>query len=210
MRLGELDSLARRTEQAIKRYGKDRVAGRFEQQLALLASSLGCVVVQTRRFERSVDIVCCSEVPRATFLIEAKTTARAYSLPTSDERALVEYVETVRDGLGVLPSLQLALLVGPDPASTLGPKLRRLSIQLKIPVRYLRAADLAKARLRISGSFPLGKFLSELKDAPGVIDDRIISKLVADHDMERQLVFDLVNLKIGKDQPRPRPDIVRD
>ena len=196
LKLGELDALSRRTERVLRRYGRDRVAGRFEQQLALLASSMGCIVVQTRRFERSVDIVCLSESARATFLVEAKSTARAYSLPTSDERALAEYVETVRSGLGFLPPLQLILLVGPDPTKTLGPKLRQLSIQLNVPVRFLRAADLARARLRINGVFPLNNLLTRLKEADEVVDEALISMLAEDHEKELRLILDLVRLRL--------------
>lgn len=198
MKLGELAALAKRTEPVMKRYGRFGVAGRFEQQLALVANSLGCIVVQTRRFERSVDIVCFSENPKATFLIEAKTTARPYSLPTSDQRALVEYVSAIRDGLGVLPALQLVILVGPEPAGTLQSKLRQLSLEMNLPIRYLRAADLATVRRHIVGPFPLGGFLSALKNGQEIVEKQVISGLVSDHRRERQLVLDLVNFKLRK------------
>jgi hypothetical protein len=197
MRLGELDSLSRRTPSVVARYGKERLAGRFEQQLAMLASTLGCVVVQTRRFERSVDIVCFSETPKATFLIEAKTTAGPYSLPTKDERALAEYVETVREGLRFLPSLQLVIIVGPDPTGTLGPKLRRLSLEIGVPIRFLRAGELARARQQIAGSFPLSKFLKCLKEDSEVIDQQTISTLIQWDRTDRQRFLDLVNLRLS-------------
>jgi hypothetical protein len=163
----------------------------------MLASTLGCVVVQTRRFERSVDIVCFSETPKATFLIEAKTTAGPYSLPTKDERALAEYVETVREGLRFLPSLQLVIIVGPDPTGTLGPKLRRLSLEIGVPIRFLRAGELARARQQIAGSFPLSKFLKCLKEDSEVIDQQTISTLIQWDRTDRQRFLDLVNLRLS-------------
>jgi hypothetical protein len=48
----------------------------------------------------------------------------------------------------------------------------------------------------MSCAFPLG-CLSELTDAPEVVDGQVISKLLADH-KERQLVIDLVDLKMGR------------
>ena len=105
-------------------------------------------------------------------------------------------METVRSGLGFLPPLQLILLVGPDPTKTLGPKLRQLSIQLNVPVRFLRAADLARARLRINGVFPLNNLLTRLKEADEVVDEALISMLAEDHEKELRLILDLVRLRL--------------
>ena len=156
IRLRELDLLARRDNAMIRKYGTKQVEKIFEQQLALIAQSLGLHVVPTRSGQRTVDLICISADPavRLSFLLEAKTTQRPYNLPRDDARALIEYVNDVRRALTTLPPLQFVLIVGPTASSTLEGKLQRLEIEVGLPVRFCTAADIAQLRELITGPLP--------------------------------------------------------
>jgi hypothetical protein len=83
----ELSQLARRSDVIIQRYGKSEIETRFEAQLALLMQSFGFLVVRTERAQRRIDLVCIapgSPGESYTFLLEAKTTAANYALPTKE------------------------------------------------------------------------------------------------------------------------------
>ncbi len=158
----EIGKLARRDESVVTRYGDKAVEERFEQQLSVLFQSFGFIVASTSRGERRVDLICIATQAGAmpfTVLVEAKSTARAYSLPTKDARALQEYVETVKYKLNTFPPLKLVLIVGPEPARTLDSKLRTLESQVSVPFRYCRAEFLSNLRSAFAGALPSGVFL---------------------------------------------------
>lgn len=173
IRLEELALLARRDESLFSRYGKNRIARRFEQQLALIFQSLGLYVVSTRVGTSTVDLVCISSDSdeRVTFLVEAKTSKAAYSLPKKDARALREYVSDVRHSLSTLPPLGFVLILGGEPSRTLSDKLAELESQLNAPVRFLRSQQLADLRERIPGQLPLRVFCKEV-----LVGDRILGE----------------------------------
>lgn len=160
LRIREFADLASRSPTMKKRYGERRVETLFEDQLSLLAQSLGFYVVRARTGTRRVDLVCLTRdtADRYTALIEAKTSGKAYSLPTDDQRALREYVEDVRSTLLTLPPLQFVLLVGSKASSTLEAKLMRLESEVSVPVRFLDAARLAELRDLLPGPVPAGSF----------------------------------------------------
>jgi hypothetical protein len=155
--LPELSLLAKRAQVIVQKYGEKEVEKVFEQQLALIAQSLGFYVVSTRRGERTVDLVCISGDPyeKITVLLEAKTSTKPYSLPTKDERALVEYIEEVKRSLRTLPPLKYVLIVGHRAGQNLEKKLAQLQERTEVPIRFCAAQDLADLRESIPGSAPL-------------------------------------------------------
>jgi hypothetical protein len=160
LRIREFPELAKRTQAMKKKYGERHIETIFEDQLALLAQSLGFYVVRARRGTRRVDLLCLTTggAELYTALIEAKTSGRPYAFPTDDQRALREYVEDVRATLATLPTLRFLLLVGYRAASTLEAKLRDFETEVGVPVRFVDAEALVTLRDRLPGPVPLGAF----------------------------------------------------
>lgn len=171
VRLPELSLLARRAPEVAKVYGEKRVERVFEQQIALVTQSLGFYVVPTREGERSVDLLCISadQGSRFVFLLETKSSRRPYALPARDERALVDYVGDVRRGLPTLGPLHFVLIVGPEPARTLGRRLTSLQSRLGIPVRYCPAREMAHLRELTPSLMPMSVFLHNILESPVVL-----------------------------------------
>jgi hypothetical protein len=181
LRLHELSLLARRDPAVVKEYGVKRVEKVFEQRLALLTQSLGFYVVSTRNAERTVDLVCISSDPREplTAMIEAKSTTKAYSLPTKDERALLEYIDDIKRSLTTLPPLRFVLIVGHKAAKTLSPKLKRLEGIAGVPIRFCSAEVLMALREAIPGPIPMSFITREIVAANHILDDSF-AKAAAD------------------------------
>ena len=148
IRLPELSLLARRDPVIVGKYGSKQIESIFEQQLSLILQSFGFIVVRTRRGDRTVDLVCISADPRQrmTILVEAKTTKGAYSLPTDDERALLEYVRDVRENLTTMPPLAFVLIVAPKATSRIETELTSIEAKTGTPVRLISASDFAQLR----------------------------------------------------------------
>jgi hypothetical protein len=171
MRLRELAPLANRDAHMIKKYGTKQIEKVFEQQLALIVQSFGLYVISTRTGERTVDLICISADPTAhfTFLLEAKTSGRPYSLPRDDARALLEYISEVQAGLTTLPPLRFVLMIGPAPSSTLEKKLQTLEAEAGLPIRFCTAREIAQLREVVAGPIPLRDFTEYLLLAPKVV-----------------------------------------
>ena len=113
MRLNELSLLARRDKTVADRYGLKRIESIFEHRLALVFQSFGFYVVSTRKGKSTVDLYCVSPSPKGgySFMVEAKTSKRAYSLSPRDSRAIAQYVTDAESGLTTLPPLKFVLLL---------------------------------------------------------------------------------------------------
>jgi hypothetical protein len=181
IRPDELSLLAARDSAMAARYRGRALEKVFEQQLALLAQSLGFFVVATRTGASTVDLICISSDPTApyTCLVEAKTTRGRYSLPTKDARALRDYVAEVRRSLATLPPLRFALIIGPEPTRTVERKLIALEAAVGLPVRYVRAIGIAKLRHSLPGPAPLGPLADTILSAAHLLPDDF-SRSVAD------------------------------
>lgn len=133
----------------------------FEQQLALLLTSMGFVTVPAERATRGVDLICFGH-PAAknefSFLLEAKSSAKNYSLPTDDERALREYVARVRARLDRPDDLKFLIIVSASPSRTLEAKLLILQADIRMPVRYLNADALVAMRRALPAHVPMDPF----------------------------------------------------
>jgi len=189
LHLGEFVELAKRTDSVISRYGKKKIETLFEDQLALLAQSLGFYVVRARRATRRVDLLCLmsDEATPYTALIEAKTTGSAYSLPTDDQRALAEYVADVRGSLGTLPTVAFVLLVGSIATSTLETKLGDVEAKVSLPVRFIDAETLVRLRDRLPGPLPAGDFRELLvRSEARVLDSSFVDKVVGVYDRRQE------------------------
>jgi hypothetical protein len=192
--LSELSLLAKRDTSVTERYGDQNIARIFESQLALLAQSFGLYVVSTRLASRTVDLVCISSDPtnQLTFLIEAKTTKGAYSLPSKDSRALRDYVDDIKKSLVTLPQLSFVLLVGPLPTKTIKGKIIELQSQTGLPVRYCSAQQIADLRERIPGPLPLKVFREQVVRSDPVLSDNFVDAVVTSYRAEQKAHVDFV------------------
>jgi len=188
IRLDELALLARRDASLKARYGTKNVEKVFEHQLALVMQSFGLYVVSTRTGYSTVDLVCISgsAEERTTFLIEAKTTSGRYSLPTKDSRALRDYVSDVRRSLSTLPPLSYVLLVAFEPSPTMAAKIARLEADASVPVRFVRAQQLATLRERIPGPLPLRVFSSSVLTGEAVLGESFVDAVVRSYEAEQR------------------------
>jgi hypothetical protein len=181
LRLSQLQLLARRSDDALARYGPKEVERVFEQQLALLMQSLGFYVVPARIGEASPDLICMSADSGAQFTIlcDAKSSASPYSLPKDDFRALEDYVADARTNLvSAAPSLLLVLIVGGDASNTLAKRLRQLEATIGMPVRFCTAQQLADLRENVPGAIPMSALREALLKASNVLKDPDIQKVV--------------------------------
>jgi hypothetical protein len=179
LRLPELQLLATRADAVKARYGDRKVEKVFEQQLALLIQSLGFYVVSTRTGESTVDLVCISADPASpfTFLLEAKSSSRPYTLPSDDRRALLQYVEDVKSNLTTSPPLAFVLVVGGAPQRTLKSKIDELEIAANVPVRFCTAQSLANLRENLIGPNPAGIIKKAILRSDKVITDEDLQKV---------------------------------
>jgi hypothetical protein len=208
LRPRELAALASRSPVMARRYGEKRVEKVFETQLSLIIQSLGFVVVQTRSGERRVDLLCIAGGPGGgfTFLLEAKSTARAYGFPTSDERALADYVADVRRSLDTLPPLRFLLLVGPSPSRTLQSKIRRFESEHSIPTRFMTAGALANLREGLAGPIRAPMFETGLLASPWVVADETVTQFISAQRQAESAHAGLVRtLLSSSDWPREKP-----
>jgi len=177
----ELSQLASRTPTIVQRYGTSEIEIRFEAQLALLMQSFGFLVVRTERAQRRIDLVCIapgSPEGSYTILLEAKTTAGNYALPTKDSRAIAEYVSSVRSALKTLPPLRLVIVVGGKPAKTVMTKIGELEATCGLPVRYCDVALLQRLRHQIPGPVDHPHFIKVCMEAGRILGLEEIRQLV--------------------------------
>jgi hypothetical protein len=179
--LDELPQLAARNGSVIKRYGESAIETRFEAQLAILMQSFGFTVVRTERAQRRIDLVCIAPAPAGesyTILVEAKTTAANYALPTKDSRAIAEYITSVRSALKSLPPLRLVIIVGNTPAKTVIGKLAELEADCGLPIRYFDAWLLRNLRHRLPGPVDYARFLKTCVTGDRILGPQDVNQLV--------------------------------
>ena len=179
--LEELPLLARRDGVVAKRYGESAIETYFEAQLAILMQSLGFLVIRTERAQRRIDLVCIAPGAAGesyTILLEAKTTAANYSLPTKDSRAITEYVSSVRSALKSLPPLRVVIIVGNTPAKTVAGKLAALEATCGLPVRYCEASLLRRLRRQLPGPVDYARFLKVCIEASRILGEQEVYQVI--------------------------------
>jgi hypothetical protein len=205
----ELSQLARRDAPIIQRYGQSGVETRFEAQLALLMQSFGFLVVRTDRAQRRIDLVCIAPGPPEesyTILLEAKTTAANYALPTKDSRAIVEYVSSIRSALKTLPPLRLVIVVGSTPAKTVSTKIGELEAACRIPVRYCDVIFLQWLRRQVPGPVDYSHFLRVCIESGRLLGSQEIRQIIESDKALRTAHNDFVQTLIARSStPVRRP-----
>lgn len=192
--LDELVPLARRDESAKSTFGPNHVSRAFEQQVALIMQTFGFYVATNQTGVKVVDLICISSHPndRTTFLVEAKTSKHNYSLPSSDRRAIEEYVADAREILATIPPISLLLIVGPQPSQTLDTKLEQLENSINLPVRYVPAQTLALLRQRVPGPLPAQFLRNKLLEGPRVVDSGFVDRIAESYQMKAKAHTQLV------------------
>ena len=180
--LDSLPALASRTEEATRTFGLKQIETLFAQQLALMAQALGFLVVPAKVGERQGDVICISNHPytRGVFLLEAKTSRKPYALPVDDQRALHEYVKTLRATTYHLGDLQFVLLVGPVAAVRLEARLKALEATCRVPVRYCPIEHLVRFRAGWVGPVDAGRFIGAILRGDHILSSRTFVDLDAE------------------------------
>jgi hypothetical protein len=147
--------------------------------LALVMQSFGMFVVHEKAGEASVDLICIANDPgRITFLVEAKTSGKPYSLPKKDARAVADYIEDVQKALTTLPRLEFVLIVSREPSKTLGQKLKDLESRVGVPVRFCEVEELATLREMIMSALPVDVFKATVIGASPILPKGLLSTVV--------------------------------
>ena len=179
MRLNELSLLARRDKTVADRYGLKRIESIFEHRLALVFQSFGFYVVSTRKGKSTVDLYCVSPSPKGgySFMVEAKTSKRAYSLSPRDSRAIAQYVTDAESGLTTLPPLKFVLLLAHQAASTMNRKLVEAEASIGLPLRFATASQIAQLRESLPGPLPPAAFLGEVLRSPSILPEDFAARV---------------------------------
>jgi hypothetical protein len=180
--LESLPALASRTEEATRTFGLKQIETVFAQQLALMAQALGFLVVPAEVGDRQGDVICISNHPytRGVFLLEAKTSRKPYTLPVDDQRALHEYVKTLRATTYHLGELQFVLLVGPVAAARLEARVKALEATCRVPVRYCPIEHLVRFRAGWVGPVDAGRFMGTIVRGSHILSSRTFVDLDAE------------------------------
>ncbi len=199
LRTGELELIAQRDNSMIKRYGLKGLERAFERQLSILMQSFGYYVVPALVGDRFGDLLCIAPASEDayTVLLDAKSTAAPYSLPTADQRALREYVHRVKRNLQTLPQLRLVLIVGSAPSQSLENRLRELEIAAHVPVRFCPAQVLARLRGLLPGPVNFEDFLAQALESDPVLTSKTVDELVGRFKERTQSHVDVVRSLLG-------------
>lgn len=156
-----------------------RLYTEFEKQLVSLFGSFGYLVSHTQHGQRRVDLVVAAPPPCPyTYLVEAKSRKSTYSLPTSDERALQNYVSTYKQASLTLPELRFVIIVSSKPSKTIAKKLMTLSSSEGLPFRFIAAKELAHLRHRVSGVIPPKLLLDSILTSEPILGEVWVKKLI--------------------------------
>lgn len=206
IKLTELPELASRDPKLLQRYGERRAEMMFEQQLSLFLQSLGFYVVPARTGESVVDMICISrdQLYPCTVLVEAKSSARPYALPTRDARALRDYVDNTRRSLATLPPIRLLLIVSGTPAKTLARKLQSLESEVSLPVRFCPAHAILRLRLGMPGSAPMDSLIRTVLEGHHVLDTETLSRVANTYSRQQEAHSMLVKTMMSKQICMPR------
>jgi hypothetical protein len=129
-------------------------------------------------------------------LVEAKSTKGKYGLPTKDSRALAEYVDQAA-ALTTVPPLKVVLIVGPEPTTTIGEKIRNLESSIATPVRYCEVGLLGNLRGALTGPIQPSLFLRRLLGSGPIVDRDAIRQICSVDNRQRKLHEDFVRGLLG-------------
>lgn len=182
MRLNELSLIAKRDFSMAEKYGVHHLEKLFESQISLIFQSFGYYVTSAQIGERIVDLICISATfdAKKSFWIDAKSSSDPYSLPTKDERAIIDYVNNFRSqsSFSIVPPLEFILIIGGEPSRTLSQKLQNLETRIKIPIRFCTASDIAQLREKILGPIPFLVLEKYVVKAPSIMPENWCNEIV--------------------------------
>ncbi len=209
IKVNEISLLGKRDKQMIDKYGRKNVEAAFEQQLALIIQSFGFSVVPAQKGERKIDLVCVSGLVSTdqrdnySFLLEAKTSGKPYSLPTDDQRAIKEYVTQSRRALHGIPQLQFVLIVGYKPTKTLLSKLKQLESSAGIPIRFCSTQQISKLRESLPGPVPMLSFKENIIAGPPIMTDKSIENITDTYTGVQKAYADYISNLYSLHESRP-------
>lgn len=173
----ELPLLASRSPLMKKKYGEKKVEKVFEQQLALVFQSCGFTVIPARMGEVGADLLCISREAKFSFLVDAKSSAKPYTLPKSDRRALTDYAKEFGTWLADLPDLEFILVVGPDAGKTLEQRLKEMEVDVQKPVRFASARLIRTMRDELPGPVIPEVFKKSILNSSNLLPEDLFAAL---------------------------------
>lgn len=143
----------------------------FEKQIAKIFDAFGFFVSPTSIGKRRADIIVVTQKPNAyTFLVDAKSCKGNYSLPTTDSRAIKEYILSQKESLDIMPPLKFFLIVSSSPSKTLESKLKKLSNEVCLPIKFVSALDLCDVIESSNWSIYSQSFLTSIIESGPILD----------------------------------------
>jgi hypothetical protein len=143
----------------------------FEKQIAKIFDAFGFFVSPTSIGKRRADIIVATQKPNAyTFLVDAKSCKGNYSLPTTDSRAIKEYILTQKESLDIMPPLKFFLIISSSPSKTLESKLKKLSNEVGLPIKFVSALDLCDIIESSNWSIYSQSFLTSIVESGPILD----------------------------------------
>ncbi|MCJ7566680.1 MAG: hypothetical protein MUO58_03980 [Anaerolineales bacterium] len=151
----------------------------MEKQITLLLRALGFLVSSTRPGMRRVDVIGASwSGIKYAFMLDAKSSRRPYYFPTSDQRAIKEYVDSYSRATHTQPDLRFVLIASSSPASTLSQKIRHFSSEIGIPLRFISAENLGNISNGIGGAISSTLLLTQILNGPEILDEEWTKNLI--------------------------------
>lgn len=130
-------------ENLLKKLGP-KLYTEFEKELVKIFDAFGFFVSHTKIGKKRVDLIISTPKPNSyTFLVDAKSSKSNYSLPASDSRAIKEYILQYEESSDIMPSLKFFLIISSNHSKTLETKLKILSNETGVPVRFISASTFA-------------------------------------------------------------------
>ena len=151
----------------------------FEKELAKVFDAFGFFVSHTSIGLKRADLIISTPKPASySFLIDAKSCRTNYSLPTDDYRAIMNYVKDYRENSDILPDLKFFLIISSIPSKTLESKLKKLSNEVGMPVRFISADTFIYIVNNSNWTIFPQELLKSLTESEPILDNKWAEKLI--------------------------------
>lgn len=176
----------------------------FERQLAILFTTFGFAVVESKPGRRWVDFLCVASASTpATIAIEAKSASHPeYVFRADAQRALVEHVDNVRRTLHGLPPLRLVVIVAPALSTGAAERIGRVADQIGIPCCGFPLDLLCELRQRHLGHLPFDIFERIITSGPYVVDPKTLEELLATFTAQTDELRNLIEMELQAQKQR--------
>ncbi len=115
-----------------------KLSSEFEKEIARIFDAFGYYVSVTQVGKKRTDLIISTPKPNSyTFMVDAKSCSTKYSFPTTDARAIEEYIADYSNLGDILPDNKFFLIISSFGTINLEAKLKVFSNKVGIPVRFM-------------------------------------------------------------------------